>query len=91
MNSIFLIAHAPRSANLAWLSCTTGCRSMLALSASWLIGDKLSDLECAHRAGARGVLVKTGYGEAEAARAGEGAAFIAEDFASAVERILRPA
>lgn len=60
----------------------------LDLSASYLIGDKASDLECARRAGARGVLVRTGYGEAEAAKVGDGSDFVAEDFAAAVEHIV---
>lgn len=34
----------------------------LDLSASWMIGDRYNDMEAAHRAGARGILVKTGYG-----------------------------
>src|SRR4051794_1519390 len=33
----------------------------LDLGASYLIGDRMSDLECARDAGARGVLVRTGY------------------------------
>lgn len=34
----------------------------LDLSESWMIGDRYNDMEAAHRAGARGILVKTGYG-----------------------------
>jgi D-glycero-D-manno-heptose 1,7-bisphosphate phosphatase len=33
-----------------------------------VIGDRLSDIEMAHRVGARGILVLTGYGQAEAAK-----------------------
>ena len=36
------------------------------LSQSYLVGDKLTDIECAQRAGARGILVLTGYGKDEA-------------------------
>lgn len=32
------------------------------LSASYMIGDRYRDVEAAHRAGVKGVLVKTGYG-----------------------------
>ena len=32
---------------------------------SYLVGDKLSDVECAQRAGMRGILVLTGYGKDE--------------------------
>src|SRR5260370_16179963 len=37
----------------------------LDLSASWVVGDRYADLEMAHAAGARGVLVMTGYGRGE--------------------------
>lgn len=67
----------------------------LDLSASWMIGDRFNDIEAAHRAGAKGVLVKTGYGAD--ALAGEGPdgetpagkpEFIAEDILQAVRWIL---
>jgi D-glycero-D-manno-heptose 1,7-bisphosphate phosphatase len=35
------------------------------LQASYVVGDKDSDIECARRAGARGVLVLTGYGPSQ--------------------------
>ena len=35
------------------------------LSRSYVVGDKYSDIELAHRAGARAVLVRTGYGRGE--------------------------
>jgi len=37
----------------------------LDLAASWVVGDRYADLEMAHAAGARGVLVMTGYGRGE--------------------------
>jgi D-glycero-D-manno-heptose 1,7-bisphosphate phosphatase len=37
----------------------------LDLRASWVIGDRYADLEMAHTAGARGMLVMTGYGRGE--------------------------
>ena len=37
---------------------------------SFVVGDKWSDVELAHAAGARGVLVRTGHGETEQSRAG---------------------
>jgi D-glycero-D-manno-heptose 1,7-bisphosphate phosphatase len=37
----------------------------LDLPSSWLIGDRLLDIETAHAAGARGILVMTGYGRGE--------------------------
>jgi len=42
----------------------------LDLSASWMIGDRYNDIEAAHRAGAKGILVKTGYGAEILAGAG---------------------
>lgn len=60
----------------------------LDLHRSWMIGDRAADLLCAWSAGVRSILVQTGEGAgADAA----GAAFIAKDFASAVEFILRTA
>jgi D-glycero-D-manno-heptose 1,7-bisphosphate phosphatase len=38
---------------------------MLALRGSFMVGDKRIDVETAHRAGARGVLVRSGYGREE--------------------------
>jgi D-glycero-D-manno-heptose 1,7-bisphosphate phosphatase len=37
----------------------------LDLAASWVVGDRYADLEMAHTAGARGILVMTGYGRGE--------------------------
>jgi histidinol-phosphate phosphatase family protein len=37
----------------------------LSLRESYLVGDKLLDVEAAHRAGARGILVRSGYGRGE--------------------------
>jgi len=37
----------------------------LDLAASWVVGDRYADLEMAHAAGARGMLVMTGYGLGE--------------------------
>ena len=57
------------------------------LAASWMIGDKRSDVEAGSKAGCRSILVRTGYGEQE----GEGlppATLIADSLAAAVELIL---
>ncbi len=59
----------------------------LDLARSWAVGDRLTDLEAVHRLGGRGILVRTGAGEAYAAdaiRAGYG---VARDLAHAVEQI----
>jgi D-glycero-D-manno-heptose 1,7-bisphosphate phosphatase len=37
----------------------------LDLASSWVVGDRYADLEMAHAAGARGILVMTGYGRGE--------------------------
>ena len=37
----------------------------LDLAGSWVVGDRYADLEMAHTAGARGMLVMTGYGRGE--------------------------
>src|SRR5262245_13076520 len=56
------------------------------LRASFVIGDKDKDVELATNAGARGILVRTGYGEAELERHHHempGAAYIAADLMEA--------
>jgi len=35
------------------------------LAQSWMVGDKCADVECGRRAGARTILVRTGYGSGE--------------------------
>lgn len=63
------------------------------LRRAFVIGDRYLDVELAHNAQARGILVRTGYGEGELAwHAGEWPAppdFVAEDLAQAVDWILR--
>ena len=67
----------------------------LDLSASWMIGDRYNDMEAAHRAGARGILVKTGYGADALSGEGPDAAtpagkpdLVADDILQAVHLIL---
>ncbi|MBI4911127.1 MAG: HAD family hydrolase [Acidobacteria bacterium] len=57
----------------------------LDLSASWMIGDKVLDLEAGRNAGCRVALVRTGYGATQDASLAD---FVAEDLAEAVDRIL---
>jgi D-glycero-D-manno-heptose 1,7-bisphosphate phosphatase len=52
------------------------------LARSWMIGDRLSDIEAGNAAGARGILVKTGYGTKEAASAPKDL-LVAEDISAA--------
>ncbi|MGA9771332.1 MAG: HAD family hydrolase [Blastocatellia bacterium] len=61
------------------------------LARSFVIGDKASDIKLATNAGARGVLVMTGYGRETLANRDRwpcAPAFIAEDLLDAVKRIL---
>jgi histidinol-phosphate phosphatase family protein len=58
----------------------------LDLARSWFIGDKGIDVQCGRNAGVRAILVQTGYGASES---NAGAAYVARDFTSAVEFILR--
>lgn len=56
---------------------------------SWGVGDRLSDLEPVRTLGGRGVLVRTGTGEAHAAAAIAAGFPVEPDVGAAVERILR--
>jgi D-glycero-D-manno-heptose 1,7-bisphosphate phosphatase len=62
------------------------------LSRSWVIGDRHGDLELAFRAGARGALVRSGYGRGELEHHGPKWSrppdLVAENLLEAVERIL---
>jgi len=64
----------------------------LDLSCSFMVGDKATDIDLAHNAGCRGILVQTGYGDR--VLAGEyqhhtQPDYIAADLAAAVEWIFR--
>jgi D-glycero-D-manno-heptose 1,7-bisphosphate phosphatase len=65
------------------------------LQHSFVVGDRHGDVELARRAGARSILVRTGYGEGEylwnAAKWATQPDFVAADLADAVHWILRPA
>ena len=64
----------------------------LDLRHSFVIGDRYGDIELAHRVGARGVLVRTGYGEGEltwhAAKWPQQPDFVAKDLGAASQWIL---
>lgn len=63
----------------------------LDLSRSFIIGDKWTDIEVAHAAGAHGILVRTGYGRSSelAPRAGVEPAAVVDDLIAAAAWILR--
>lgn len=63
----------------------------LDLSASFVVGDRWHDLEAGRRVGARGVLVRTGYGRTEEAspKPGLAPAAIVNNVAEAASWILR--
>jgi D-glycero-D-manno-heptose 1,7-bisphosphate phosphatase len=61
----------------------------LALERSWIIGDKAIDLACGRNAALAGtILVRTGYGRAEEARAAPLSTHVAEGLAEAVKWLL---
>jgi D,D-heptose 1,7-bisphosphate phosphatase len=62
----------------------------VALEDSWMVGDKLSDIQAGLAAGVRCILVRTGYGQAEQDRCPPGV-LLAADFAEAGALILRDA
>ncbi|HKO05822.1 MAG TPA: HAD family hydrolase [Candidatus Acidoferrales bacterium] len=64
----------------------------LTLPGSWVVGDRRADVDLARNAGARSVLVLTGYGRGEFEWHAPGwpypPDFVAEDLGAAVEKIL---
>jgi D-glycero-D-manno-heptose 1,7-bisphosphate phosphatase len=61
------------------------------LARSFVVGDKIADVDLAAGIGARGILVRTGYGEAEVKRhSGDvpGAAYVAAELMDATTWIL---
>jgi D-glycero-D-manno-heptose 1,7-bisphosphate phosphatase len=60
----------------------------LSLPGSYFVGDKMSDIECGHRAGVSTILVLTGYGESKA-KGLMRPEHVANDVTGAVNYILR--
>ncbi len=77
-----MLEHAAREHNLA-------------LSRSWVVGDRYLDVEMAHRVGGRGILVLTGYGRGDFELHHRDwplpPSFIAEDLSAAVDFIVQEA
>lgn len=80
IDAFYFCPHHPTAGRGAYLQ-ACGCRKpapgmllraavelQIDLEHSWLVGDTLADIEAGARAGVRGILVRTGYGE-ESARA----------------------
>jgi D-glycero-D-manno-heptose 1,7-bisphosphate phosphatase len=64
----------------------------LDLGRSWVVGDQWRDIELAHRVGARGVLVRTGYGaglERDWPTHAAPPTLVCEDLLAAAEHIIR--
>jgi len=59
------------------------------LAASWMIGDKTSDIEAGKKTGLRTILVKTGYGGAEPEALNVTPDYTAPDILGAIEYINR--
>jgi len=98
LEGIYYCPHTPadgcdcRKPKLGMLE--RACREhALDLRRSFVVGDRYLDMDLAQRAGARGILVRTGYGEGElawhAAQWPRQPDFVAEDLAGAAEWILR--
>jgi D,D-heptose 1,7-bisphosphate phosphatase len=61
----------------------------LDLTRSFIVGDRVHDLEAGAAVGAKGVLVRTGYGCRDEARCGSRAAMVTDNLMDAVSWILR--
>jgi D-glycero-D-manno-heptose 1,7-bisphosphate phosphatase len=100
LEAIYYCPHASadgcdcRKPKLGMLECAAR-EHALDLGRSFVVGDRYVDVELAHRAGARGILVRTGYGEGELEWHGEQwprrPDFVAKDLRGAAEWILRQA
>jgi histidinol-phosphate phosphatase family protein len=55
---------------------------------SWVIGDKVSDVDLALGAGMRGILVRTGHGTRQEAKLADRDAVVCDDLAGAIAHIL---
>lgn len=58
------------------------------LSQSYIVGDKVADVEAGENAGCRTIMVKTGYGGNECKKLSDGRALVCADLAEAVQYIL---
>jgi len=96
LDGVYFCPHRPE----AGCACRKPGTALLSLAAddlqlslrdSVMVGDKRLDIETAHRAGAAGILVRTGYGRDEEARGGDAASepdSVCEDMGEAAAWIL---
>ena len=102
LDRIYFCPHHPQG-NVPEFTTDCGCRKPapgmlerglrefgLSAQASWMIGDKLADIESGHKVGMRTILVLTGYGAKTRAALMPGDVqpdFIMDDFATAAQCI----
>jgi D-glycero-D-manno-heptose 1,7-bisphosphate phosphatase len=99
LDAIYYCPHATadgcecRKPNIGMLE-RAGREHSIDLHRSFVVGDRHGDVALAYRAGARSILVRTGYGEGEflwnAAKWPIQPDFVAADLGDAVDWILRP-
>jgi D-glycero-D-manno-heptose 1,7-bisphosphate phosphatase len=99
LDAIYYCPHTPadgcdcRKPKIGMLECAAR-EHAIDLRQSFVVGDRHGDIELARRAGARAILVRTGYGEGEYlwnfAKWEFQPDFVAADVADAVHWILRP-
>ena len=104
IDGIFFCPHHPHG-NASEYSITCNCRKPgtgliekagedfdIEMGSSYVIGDRCTDIELAHRSGLNGILVKTGYGRGEIdhvlPQAQYEPAHIAQDLLGAVQWII---
>lgn len=61
------------------------------LAKSYMVGDKIADVEAGENAGCTSLLVLTGYGKRDQQKLAEGRVKVCADLAEAVQEILNPA
>ncbi|KIH75776.1 D-alpha,beta-D-heptose 1,7-bisphosphate phosphatase [Geoalkalibacter ferrihydriticus] len=100
VDAFYLCPHHPEQGVGSYKSdcdCRKGRPGMLLRAAaehaidlrrSFMVGDKVADVEAGRRAGCRSLLVLTGYGETEATKIGPEDAVVVADLAQAVDYIL---
>lgn len=101
IDAFYLCPHHPEHGQGAYkvdCACRKGQPGMLLqaaaehgidLSRSFMVGDKLADVEAGRAAGCRSILVRTGYGETEAGKLAASDAVIVNDLAQAAAYILQ--